>query len=145
MNFRVELPLSLKASDTFHVLRKKASLLSSYSHPLQTVRQSTNGTQTAHSVELEKIIDHQKKAMGYSFQVKFKGSSTPDNYEWKTTTELKKSIPRLLSSYVQDHPDLKNKFSLREGCNRLYPKSVLFDINASLFLLHLDFTDDASS
>lgn len=54
----------------------------------------------SHDDHPEKIVAHRKKGKGYLFHVKYKGPDIPDNYEWKSTTKLRITCPKLLGSYL---------------------------------------------
>lgn len=53
-----------------------------------------------HDDHPEKIIDHRRKGKGFLFHVKYKGPDIPNNYEWKSTTKLRITCPKLLASYL---------------------------------------------
>lgn len=101
LNYELNLPNSIKRHKIFHIshLRLQKSLDSSLPTPENTTRAYRLYKDGSMDMEIKSILNHQKKAKGYSILVQF----LDDSENWVRYSDLKRSAPILLEEYINQN------------------------------------------
>jgi hypothetical protein len=102
VNYRLELPPSMKRDNVFHVSQLRIQKQVEKPLPIAPPTNPTNFQKYKDgsvSMELKRLIQHQKKAKGYLIEFEFLDSSS----EWIRASELKRTAPDLFHSYASTH------------------------------------------